>query len=72
MKRLKDAFARWKAKHWDEELRIHDSEHFSMIGFDRPPLRRAWDQHKAVIKQVGAWLLALIAGALILKLLGLA
>ncbi len=71
MKWAKDAFRRWKQKHWDLSLYTHESEHFSMMGFDRPPLRRLWENHRALIITGAKWLLALVAGALILRLIGL-
>lgn len=72
MEKIKAAFKRWKEKHWDLKLYIHNSEFFSMTGFNRPPLRRFWEKHGANIKKAGVWLLALIAGGLITKLLGIA
>lgn len=72
MKKIKETFKRLKEKHWDLSLYTHESEHFSMAGFNRPPLRRFWEEHKTHIKKVSIWLVALIAGGLITKLLGLA
>jgi hypothetical protein len=71
MKLAKDAFRRWKKKNWDLSLYTRDSEHFSMMGFDRPPLRRLWENHKASIITASKWLLALVSGTLILRLIGL-
>jgi len=72
MEKIKAAFRRWKEKHWDLSLYTHDSEFFSMAGFNRPPLRRFWEEHRSSIKKALIWLLALIAGGVITKLLGLA
>lgn len=72
MKRFKEAFGRWKAKHWDLQMYTHDEEFFGMIGFDRPPLRAFWERRKSLILKFGPWLAGLIGGAIILKLIGLA
>ncbi|MQA53710.1 hypothetical protein [Pseudomonas piscis] len=72
MKAARNLFAKLKAKHWDKKLYTYDDENFSMMGFDSPPLRRMWEEHRETIKKVSVWLLALIAGGVISKLLGLA
>ncbi|MCT8164986.1 MULTISPECIES: hypothetical protein [unclassified Pseudomonas] len=71
MKAAKDLFEKLKAKHWDKKPYSYSDEHFAMFGFDSPPLRRAWESHGSTIKKVGIWLLALIAGGVITKLIGL-
>ncbi|WP_353742565.1 hypothetical protein WHX55_10945 [Pseudomonas fluorescens] len=71
MKRLKEAFARWKTKHWDEKAYIHDEPMFLMMGFERPPLRAFWEKHKVSILKAAPWLASLIGGAIILKIVGL-
>jgi len=72
MKRLHEAFARWKAKHWDKSVYSYDGGSFGMLGFNSPPLRAFWEKHGERIKKLGMWLLALIAGGVITKLVGLA
>lgn len=72
MKRLKEAFERWKAKNWDEQFWSSEGENFSMAGFTPPPLRAFWEKHKSLVFKVGPWLGGLIGGAIILKLIGLA
>lgn len=71
MKRVRKLFAKLKAKHWDQKPYSYSDEHFAMFGFDSPPLRRAWEAHGSTIKKVAIWLLALIAGGVITKLIGL-
>lgn len=71
MKAIKDLLAKLKAKHWDKKAYSYSDEHFSMFGFNSPPLRRAWEAHGATIKKVATWLLALVAGGVITKLIGL-
>lgn len=71
MKAAKELFAKLKAKHWDQKPYSYSDEHVSMFGFDSPPLRRAWEAHGATIKRVATWLLALVAGGVITKLIGL-
>lgn len=72
MKVAKEAFAKLKAKHWDRKAYTYNDENFAMMGFDSPPLRRAWEAHGSAIKKAAIWLLALIAGGVITKVLGLA
>jgi hypothetical protein len=72
MKRVKEAFARWKAKHWDLKPYIHDEPMILVMGFDRPPLRALWEKYKHLVFKFGPWLACLIGGAIILKLVGLA
>lgn len=72
MKKIKEAFKRWKEKHWDLQMYTHDDVFFGMIGFDRPPLRAFWEKNKRLILKVAPWLGSLIGGAIILKLIGLA
>jgi hypothetical protein len=72
MKAAKDFAAKLKAKHWDKKPYTYSDEHVAMFGFDSPPLRRAWETHGPTIKKVAIWLLALVAGGVITKLLGLA
>ena len=71
MKSLKQAFARWKEKHWDEQV-FSQRDDIPWFGFDRPPLRAFWEQYKELFFKVGPWLCGLIGGAIILKLIGLA
>ncbi len=72
MKRVKEALARWKAKHWDSKPYIHDEPGVLMMGFDTPPLRALWEKRKGLLFKAGPWLGGLICGAIILKLIGLA
>ncbi|MCY1355959.1 hypothetical protein D9M69_423980 [compost metagenome] len=71
MKRIKEAWARLKAKHWDEEMIVDDSPHVVFFGFNRPPLRSFWESHKTSIITTSKWLAALIVGAAILRAIGL-
>ncbi len=72
MKRLKEAFARWKSKHWDEQYWSSEGPGYSMAGLTPPPLRAFWEKHKGLVFKAGPWLGGLIGGAIILKLIGLA
>lgn len=72
MKKLQEAWERWKSQHWDDKHRVEEGASYVWLQVDRPPLRRFWEDHKTRIKKAAIWLLALIGGALILKLLGLA
>lgn len=72
MKRLKEAFARWKAKHWDEQVFFSRDGGIPWLGFDRPPLRAFWEKHRRLFFKAGPWLGCLIGGAIILRLIGLA
>lgn len=72
MKAARDLFKKLKAKHWDRQAYTYNDEHIAMMGFDSPPLRRAWETHGGTIKKIGIWLMTLIAGGVISKLLGLA
>ena len=70
MKSLKVALARWKAKHWDEQVFTRGGD-IPWLGFDRPPLRAFWEKHKGLIFKVGPWLGGVIGGAIILRAIGL-
>ncbi len=69
---LKEAFGRWKAKNWDRQPFLDEGANFVHLGFDSPPLRGLWDKHGKSVITASKWLVALVGGALILKLLGLA
>lgn len=71
MKAARDLFKKLKSKHWDRKAYTYSDEHISMMGFDSPPIRRAWESHGSTIKKVAIWLLALVAGGVITKLIGL-
>ena len=71
MKKINEAFKRWKEKHWDLKAYVHEEPLLLMMGFNRPPLRAFWEKHKALILKVRPWLGGLIGGAVILKILGL-
>lgn len=71
MKRIVEAWKKLKAKHWDEDFFVDDGPHFVHMGFNRPPIRTFWERHKRLVIATSKWLLALVAGALILRLLGL-
>ncbi len=68
---LRDAFRRWKAKHWDRQPFFDEGVNFVHMGFDTPPLRAFWDKRGKSVITASKWLLVLIGGALILRLLGL-
>lgn len=71
MKKMMEMFRAWKAKHWDNQFFFRNSEFYSWLGVNQPPLRRLWEQHGAKSKRVIAWAAMTIAGALLLALLGL-
>jgi hypothetical protein len=67
----KKLFLHAKAKLWDEELVV--DENLPGMYIEQPWLRRHWEQrhkYKPIAKLLG-WVISLIAGALILKGLGL-
>ena len=71
MDRIKSAIRRWKEKNWDERPVFHDDPIHPSLGFERPPIRAFWEYRKGRIITISNWLLALVAGAAILRLLGL-
>lgn len=71
VKKIQEIFKAWKAKHWDDKFFFKDSEFYSWMGVDRPPLRRLWEQHASKCKRLAAWAAITIAGALLLAVLGL-
>ncbi|MGP9823788.1 hypothetical protein ACT048_04835 [Ectopseudomonas khazarica] len=71
MKRIKEFWKRLRAKHWDDDHFLDEGPGFVYLGLNRPPIRSFWEQHKTLIISVSKWLLALVAGAAILRFLGL-
>lgn len=61
---LRDAFRRWKERHWDKEYFPEDRGGIT-------PLRVFWEKRRESIMTLALWLIALIAGALILSIIGL-
>lgn len=61
---LRDAFRRWKERHWDKEYFPEDRGGIT-------PLRAFWEKRRASIMTFALCLIALIAGALILSIVGL-
>lgn len=72
MTEKKGVFARWKEEHWDIKPDIDNRDPVFFLSISTPWPRRVWEKHRGWIKQVFIWLLALIAGGVITKLLGLA
>jgi len=71
MKRLTALWLKLKARHWDCELRSEEYPDSLFIWVERPPIRAWWDRNKGLAMRVLSWLVALIAGALILRIFGL-
>lgn len=72
MKKIKALWSRWKVKHWDKSVYTYDGGDFGMLGFNSPPLRAFWEAHGTKIRKSVTWLILLIAGGVISKLVGLA
>ena len=67
----KDKFRSFQRRYWDEKVEFDDKANHLYV--DQPWLRRQWEQ-RAKFKPIGklsVWAISLIAGALILKALGL-
>jgi hypothetical protein len=71
LNKRKNLFAKWKSKHWDHKLFTCNELHYSLIGFDTPPLRAAWEKARKPISKFGPWFGGVIFGAVIQKLMGL-
>jgi len=69
--RLKSLFHKWKSKHWDKTFTRDDYEHVLFLSSESPFLRRLWDRHQKVVQRFFYWVIGLIAGAIILKKLGI-
>lgn len=70
-RRLSAWWARWKARHWDARFEFED-EPVPWLQYHEPPLRMLWRRYSRFIVHALRWLLPLVAGAVILKVLGLA
>ncbi|WP_337056317.1 hypothetical protein [Pseudomonas sp. USHLN015] len=70
MKWIKRRWLRWKEKHWDDDFFTTDGD-IPWAGITRPPLRRAWEEHKHQVIPAVKWLAGLVIGALILAAIGL-
>ncbi|MBB3142216.1 hypothetical protein [Halomonas organivorans] len=75
MRRLKEWWKRWKAKHWEKDIEVIDDS--QIIGFFPvvPPLRARWEAIRPHLKRwtpdVAVGVLAGIITTLILRLFGL-
>ncbi len=66
---LRDAFRRWKERHWDKEY--FPSEGLGQRREGKTGLRRLWEDPSKLLISALLWLFGTICCALVLRALGL-